>query len=147
MTLEDLQEARNFTLKTFPVVWLENSSKLLHLDAPHGWLPGDSREVAVRVARTRRSLKFLGQRKAISSGCSKVLRNRSQAWRLGRWCLVVRRKDGKIGSYVTTKGIRAGFSWFDFNCRQASRKLTNNWTTRGTIKNLKRTPPLDTRRK
>ena len=42
ITLEDLQEAKNFTLNTFPVVWLENSSVIirmgqgLHLDTPHG---------------------------------------------------------------------------------------------------------------
>ena len=42
ITLEDLQKARKFTLKTFPVIWLENLSvtismgQVLHLDTPHG---------------------------------------------------------------------------------------------------------------
>ena len=58
ITLEDLQEALNFTLNTFPVVWLENSpvaisiEQVLHLGAPQGWLPGDSSSVVVRVDET-----------------------------------------------------------------------------------------------
>ena len=57
------------------VVWLENSSipnnigHVLHLAATHGRLPGGSWGVEVRVARTRRSLRFLDQKpQTVSAG-------------------------------------------------------------------------------
>ena len=37
------------------------------------------------------------RRKAISSECSDTLRNRFEAWRIGRWRLVVKWKDSRIG--------------------------------------------------
>ena len=61
ITLEDLQEARNFTLNTYPVIWLGNPSvavnigQVLRHDSLHRLLPGGSCGVVVRVARSRRS--------------------------------------------------------------------------------------------
>ena len=82
--LEDLQEAFVFTLNLSPVMELENSSvannigHVLHLEAPHGRLPGGSYEMDVRVARTRISFRFFGRRKAISGGEGNALRSRSE---------------------------------------------------------------------
>ena len=124
--LEDLQEAVIVTLNCSPVVWLENSSvassigQVLHLVAPHGRLPGALFGVDVKFALTRISLKFFGRRKAISDGNGNAFRNRSEAWRMGRCCLVVSPKDGRTGWYVTTKGVRAVLTWSGFGHKHAS---------------------------
>ena len=52
-----------------------NIGHVLHLEAPHKWLPGDSCDVIVRVVQTKRFLKFLERRKAINGGCRSAFRN------------------------------------------------------------------------
>ena len=124
--LEDLQEAANFILNFWPVLWLVNSSVAVNIGhvlqpvAPHGRLPGVSLLVAFRDTRTKRSLRFLGLRKAIKGGCRKVPRTHSQVCKVGKWRLVINWKSGKIGCYVTTSGIRADLSWFGCECKQFS---------------------------
>ena len=62
-----LQEAVNFMLNTWLVLWLVNSfvaaniGHVLHPAALQGWLLGDSWVLDIRVAWTKRSLKFLEQ--------------------------------------------------------------------------------------
>ena len=62
------------TLYFSPAVELKNSSMansighILHLEVPHGCLPGGSCEMDVRVAQTRISFKFFSRQKAIDGG-------------------------------------------------------------------------------
>ena len=70
--------------------------------ALQGWLPGDPWVLAVRVARTKRSLKFLGRWKSINGRSENASRSRSKVWMVQRWHLVIEIKVGKIGWYVTT---------------------------------------------
>ena len=113
ITLEDLQEAVTVTLNSCPVRWLENSPvagsirQVLHLAAPHGRLPGSLQKAGASKARTKTSLKFCGRRKVNSSDTGNAFCSRSDVWRIGRYQLVVIRKDGKLGWYVTTKGVPA----------------------------------------
>ena len=74
-----------------------NIGQVSHLEAPPGWLPGDSYKMEVRVTRTRRSFKFLGRRKAINGGNDNALHSRSEVGRINRWRLVVEWKVGGIG--------------------------------------------------
>ena len=100
---------------------------VLHLEALHGWRPGNSCNVIVRVTRIRRSLKFLGHQKPINSRCQSASYNCCEVWIIDRWHLVIRWKHGRIGwcMYVTTKGMRAVFSRFGFDCNMASLVISN----------------------
>ena len=132
-TLEDLQEALIITLNCSPVVWLEkafvakNIEQVLHLAAPHGWLPGSSCDVDVKDAHTRRSFEFFGQWKVMRDGVGNTLRSCYETWRIDWCCLIVEQKDGKWRWYVhvTTKGVRAGFSWLRLDRRHTSLGVPN----------------------
>ena len=88
ITLEDLHKAVIITLNRSPVVWLEKASvansmgQVLHLAAPHSWLPASSRDTVVKDAHTRRSFRFFRWRKAMKGGAGYALPNRSETWRI-----------------------------------------------------------------
>ena len=93
--------------------------------APQGWLPGGSRLLAVRVIRTKKSLKFFAWRKAINGWSGNASHSRSKVWRVERWRLVIDWKFGRIGWYVTTSGIWADLSWLGHDCKQFSFKIAS----------------------
>ena len=78
----------SFTLCSVPVEWLLKVSilisigQVLHLELPQGLLPGVFlllEDEEVRSARTRRSLRFLGLRKAIIGGSGNSFSRRYDA--------------------------------------------------------------------
>ena len=75
--MTDLQEAVIVTLNDFPVAWPKNTTMansighVLHPATLYEQLTGASCEVYVKLALTRRALKFLRHQKTISSGDGK----------------------------------------------------------------------------
>ena len=56
----------------------ESIGQVLHRAALHSWLLGSSYDVGIKDACTMRSLKFFGQRKAISGGIENAPHSRPQ---------------------------------------------------------------------
>ena len=93
--------------------------QVLHLGRPHFWFPGVLRSGFLSVARTRRSLRFLGRRKTMMGGDGMAFFNRSETCRM-LWCfLVIPPTDGSMGLYVITRGILLDFSHC-CSCRHSS---------------------------
>ena len=106
-------------------MWLVNSSVAVNIEhilqpaAQQGRLSDSSWLVTVRDAPTKRSLKFLGQRKAINGGSGTALHSRSEVWKWQSW------KVGKVGWYVTTSCSRADFSWLGCICKHFFREIVS----------------------
>ena len=125
VTLEDSQEALIISLNRSPVVLLEKAfvansmGQVLHLTTLHGWLPGSPYDIDLKDARTRRSFRFLGRWKVMSAGVGSALHNRSETWKMDRCCFILKPKDSKREWYLTTKGVRADFSCFCLDHKDA----------------------------
>ena len=89
-----MQEAANLILNTWPVVCLVNSPVAInigHILQPEAKVHKVGCQAVldytVKDARTNRSLKFLGQRKAISGEYRIALHSHYKVLRVGRWRL------------------------------------------------------------
>ena len=116
MTLEDLQEVFSFTLYSWLVMWLANSSMainighVLHLTAPQRQFPGALCTSDLSSALTKRSLKIFGQRKAINGDKREAFCSRSKVWRTFR---------------CYPNGMWTDFPWSLWGCRFISLVMSN----------------------
>ena len=81
-----------------------STGKVLYLDLPHFWLGGELRSGGLSYAHTRRSLRFLGQWKAMMEDGIACF-SHSEMWMM-LWCfLVMCPTGGNAGLYTITRGV------------------------------------------